>query len=53
MKQKLYTTLQILSTGIFDKVLINQLFEENNFIYKTTVIVPNLHCLNYNRKAVI
>ncbi len=36
MKQELYTILQILSISIFEKVPLNQLFEENNYTNKTT-----------------
>ncbi len=36
MRQELYTILQILSIGIFEKVPLSQLFEENNYRNKTT-----------------
>jgi len=36
LKQELYTILQILSISIFEKVPINQLFENNNYNSKTT-----------------
>lgn len=36
MRQELYTILQILSIGIFEKVPLSQLFEESNYKNKTT-----------------
>ena len=36
LKQELYTILQILSISIFEKVPVNQLFENENYKNKTT-----------------
>jgi hypothetical protein len=36
LKQELYTILQILSISIFEKVTVNQLFENKNYNNKTT-----------------